>query len=90
VTTNQISNIPGSLASRLTIIQHNVFPTKYIEDYEATSPLDGVTKVGGLWTFVNGIFVLLFGANVMYFAFSEWFNSLIPVTMDFDSKPNTI
>ncbi|KAJ7663296.1 hypothetical protein DFH06DRAFT_1324771 [Mycena polygramma] len=45
-------------------------PTKFLQDAAAT-PLDGISAVGGVWTFVNATFVLFFGANFMYFAFGR-------------------
>ncbi|KAJ7914158.1 hypothetical protein B0H13DRAFT_1873231 [Mycena leptocephala] len=35
------------------------------------SPLSGVATFGGFWTFLNGAFALIFGANVVYFAFGR-------------------
>ena len=42
---------------------------QYFRDTTDSSALSGVSSLGGFWTFVNGAFVLLFGANVIYFAF---------------------
>jgi hypothetical protein len=55
-------------SSTVTLVPQVNYPTKWIQESTAT-PLDGISKVGGLWTFVEGVFVLLFGANVIYFAF---------------------
>lgn len=60
-----------STATTLTFVQREQFPTKFIQDYTNTSVFDGASALGGLWTFVNGAFVLFFGANVMYFAFGK-------------------
>ncbi|KAJ7120113.1 hypothetical protein C8R44DRAFT_736966 [Mycena epipterygia] len=35
------------------------------------SPLSGISALGGFWSFVNGAFALIFGANVIYFAFGR-------------------
>lgn len=44
------------------------------------SALSGISTFGGVWTFVNGLFALLFGANIMYFAFGK-FLSIICLTL---------
>ncbi|KAF7324904.1 Short-chain dehydrogenase/reductase family protein [Mycena kentingensis (nom. inval.)] len=48
---------------------HN--PVRFYEDVRDTSTLSGIANVGGFWTFVNGAFVLIFGANFIYFAFGR-------------------
>lgn len=45
--------------------------TKLLQDTADASPLSGLSTFGGFWTFVNGAFALLFGANVVYFAFGK-------------------
>jgi hypothetical protein len=64
---------PMPLSSKVVIVQRgdSNIPTKWVQE-SATTPLDGVSTVGGLWTFVEGLFVLLFGANVIYFAFGRY------------------
>jgi len=57
-------------SSTVTFVPRVNFPMKWVQESAAT-PLDGISKVGGLWTFVEGVFVLLFGANVIYFAFGR-------------------
>ncbi|KAJ6535407.1 hypothetical protein DFH09DRAFT_1091742 [Mycena vulgaris] len=39
------------------------------------SALSGVATFGGFWTFLNGIFALLFGANVVYFTLGTFHRS---------------
>ncbi|KAJ7368739.1 hypothetical protein DFH08DRAFT_928803, partial [Mycena albidolilacea] len=56
--------------STVVIVQRQTKPTKWVQESAAT-PLDGISTVGGLWTFVEGVFVLFFGANVVYFAFGR-------------------
>ncbi|KAJ6497354.1 hypothetical protein C8R45DRAFT_1093745 [Mycena sanguinolenta] len=41
---------------------------KLQQDSLDITPLSGFSTFGGLWTFVEGVFVLFFGANMMYFA----------------------
>ncbi|KAJ7238183.1 hypothetical protein C8J57DRAFT_1246604 [Mycena rebaudengoi] len=43
--------------------------TKSTQEYTENSILTGLATVGGFWTFVNGAFVLFFGANIIYFLF---------------------
>ncbi|KAJ7453776.1 hypothetical protein FB451DRAFT_1565462 [Mycena latifolia] len=45
--------------------------TKLTQDTLDATPLSGVATLGGFWAFVNGAFALLFGANVIYFAFGK-------------------
>ncbi|KAF7350840.1 hypothetical protein MSAN_01646000 [Mycena sanguinolenta] len=44
------------------------YATKLQQDSLDITPLSGLSTFGGFWTFVEGAFVLFFGANVMYFA----------------------
>ncbi|KAJ6582887.1 hypothetical protein DFH09DRAFT_1275309 [Mycena vulgaris] len=43
--------------------------TKIVQDYTYASVLAGFANFGGFWTFVDGTFVLFFGANLVYFIF---------------------
>ncbi|KAF7362522.1 Short-chain dehydrogenase/reductase family protein [Mycena venus] len=45
--------------------------TQLTHDVSDVSALSGLSTFGGFWTFVNGAFALLFGANVIYFAFGR-------------------
>ncbi|KAF7355884.1 Short-chain dehydrogenase/reductase family protein [Mycena venus] len=65
---NNVSNVSYT-DSTLTVVQTRPDPVKFIQEYTESSALDGFATVGGLWTFVNGAFVLFFGANVLYFLF---------------------
>jgi hypothetical protein len=31
--------------------------------------MTGIATFGGFWTFLNGVFALFFGANILYFLF---------------------
>ncbi|KAJ7586988.1 hypothetical protein C8J56DRAFT_1083094 [Mycena floridula] len=44
-------------------------PTRVVQDYSDTSVLGGFAAFGGFWTFVNGTFAMVFGANLLYFLF---------------------
>ncbi|KAJ7492953.1 hypothetical protein B0H11DRAFT_2006736 [Mycena galericulata] len=46
-----------------------VDPVILSQDYTDTSVQDGFASLGGFWSFVNGVFVIFFGANIMYFLF---------------------
>ncbi|KAJ7203110.1 hypothetical protein GGX14DRAFT_399072 [Mycena pura] len=46
-------------------------PFQIFQEASDSSILSGITKLGGFWTFVNGAFALLFGANIIYFAFGR-------------------
>ncbi|KAJ7611904.1 hypothetical protein DFH06DRAFT_1244048 [Mycena polygramma] len=63
-------NLPGNLSSTILLVTRDPWATKFLQDTAAT-PLDGISTVGGVWTFVNGTFLLFFGANFMYFAFGR-------------------
>ncbi|KAJ6465506.1 hypothetical protein C8R47DRAFT_1154863 [Mycena vitilis] len=67
--TNSV-HTPDSLSSTLTLVQREPWGTKFLQDSAAT-PIDGISAFGGAWTFINGTFVLFFGANVLYFAFGR-------------------
>ncbi|KAF7352131.1 Short-chain dehydrogenase/reductase family protein [Mycena venus] len=45
--------------------------SKMVQDYTDVSVLSGLAALGGLWTFTNGVFALLFGANLLYFLFGK-------------------
>ncbi|KAJ7323225.1 hypothetical protein DFH08DRAFT_1029512 [Mycena albidolilacea] len=47
-------------------------PFKHLQDTTDASFLSGIATFGGFWTFLNGAFALLFGANVVYFMFGNW------------------
>ncbi|KAJ7634938.1 hypothetical protein FB45DRAFT_478117 [Roridomyces roridus] len=41
--------------------------TRAVQESQDASPVSGLSTFGGFWTFVDGVFVLVFGANVVYF-----------------------
>ncbi|KAJ6588394.1 hypothetical protein B0H19DRAFT_205254 [Mycena capillaripes] len=45
----------------------NAYPTELVQDYTDASVLNGIATFGGFWTFVNGVFATVFGANLLYF-----------------------
>ncbi|KAF7360459.1 Short-chain dehydrogenase/reductase family protein [Mycena venus] len=44
-------------------------PAEIVQDYTDASVLNGIANFGGFWTFVNGAFAMVFGANLLYFLF---------------------
>ena len=60
----------GSDIASLTLFQVGG-PTRILQEVADASILSGISSLGGFWTFVNGGFALLFGANIIYFAFGE-------------------
>ncbi|KAJ7208616.1 hypothetical protein GGX14DRAFT_566832 [Mycena pura] len=61
----------SSNIAQLTLRQPSTTPRQYFRDTSDSSALSGVSSLGGFWTFVDGAFVLLFGANIMYFTFGR-------------------
>ncbi|KAJ7636619.1 hypothetical protein FB45DRAFT_1055953 [Roridomyces roridus] len=56
-------------AGQLTLKQQGIIPV--LQDTISNTAFSGIATVGGFWTFTNGTFALLFGANVIYFAFER-------------------
>ncbi|KAJ7807338.1 hypothetical protein B0H14DRAFT_1535555 [Mycena olivaceomarginata] len=59
--------VSGPRGASLTLRLPYSVPVQYFQDMADASPLSGIATFGGFWTFVNGAFALLFGANVVYF-----------------------
>ncbi|KAJ7750966.1 hypothetical protein DFH07DRAFT_543014 [Mycena maculata] len=47
-------------------------PSRVVEDFSNASMLGGLAQLGGFWTTTNGAFAMFFGANLLYFLFSEY------------------
>ncbi|KAJ7613279.1 hypothetical protein DFH06DRAFT_1344745 [Mycena polygramma] len=66
-----LQDIPGSAmaagAAALKLYQLSPWLTRVLQDTLDTTALTGVGTFGGVWTFLNGAFAFLFGANVFYF-----------------------
>ncbi|KAF7350853.1 Short-chain dehydrogenase/reductase family protein [Mycena sanguinolenta] len=60
----------SAATNEATLVLFHPYPyaIKLQQDSSDITPLSGLSTFGGFWTFVEGAFVLLFGANVMYFA----------------------
>ncbi|KAJ7186399.1 hypothetical protein C8R46DRAFT_1272884 [Mycena filopes] len=55
----------------MTIVQREPFATKFTQDYTDATLVDGLSSMGGLWTTLDALFTLFFGASVLYFAFGK-------------------
>ncbi|KAF7354185.1 Short-chain dehydrogenase/reductase family protein [Mycena venus] len=60
---------PGSRTLSVTQIQPN--PVRFIQQSTENDAIAGIGTMGGFWAFLNGAFVLFFGANIMYFLFGS-------------------
>ncbi|KAJ6473494.1 hypothetical protein DFH09DRAFT_1218872 [Mycena vulgaris] len=60
---------PRSNIATLTLVQPLNGLGTIMQDTVDVSPLSALATFGGFWTFVNGAFALVFGANVVYFGF---------------------
>jgi len=66
---------PPNLGSSVTSLRLRMrddigpYPTEIVQDYTDASVVNGLATFGGFWTFVNGVFSLVFGANILYFLF---------------------
>jgi hypothetical protein len=45
---------------------------KLIQETMDDTPLSGIATFGGFWSFLNGAFAIIFGANIVYFLFGEF------------------
>jgi hypothetical protein len=73
----------------LTLRQPTQYPTKFLQDMADASPLSGMATFGGFSTFVNGTFGLLFGANVIYFAFGKFHPTSLRLRAEKTDRPET-
>jgi hypothetical protein len=55
----------------LSLFQRTPYPTRHFQETVDSTVIGGMATFGGFWTFINGAFAILFGANVLYFAFGE-------------------
>ncbi|KAF7365966.1 Short-chain dehydrogenase/reductase family protein [Mycena venus] len=52
----------------LTLFQQTPYTARHLQEAVDSTVLGGIANFGGFWTFVNGVFAIFFGANVLYFA----------------------
>ncbi|KAJ7131906.1 hypothetical protein C8R46DRAFT_1048432 [Mycena filopes] len=62
---------PDPNTATLTLIQLSSNATEYFRDTADSTVINGMSTFGGFWSFVNDTFTLIFGANVLYFAFGR-------------------
>ncbi|KAJ6535380.1 hypothetical protein DFH09DRAFT_1284009 [Mycena vulgaris] len=74
------SDAIGSNISTLALYQSDTSVTTLIQDTVDATALSGVATFGGFWTFLNGTFALVFGANVVYFAFGKFHRCRRPLS----------
>ena len=94
--TSSNSSIPhGPKTSTLrliTVLQSSELSV--IEDYNPSSVINGISRVGGLWTFVAGFFAAIFGTSMMRVLFREWTQYIscrLPANLnDVDLKPLSV
>jgi hypothetical protein len=46
--------------------------TEIIEDTVDSSVISGFAAAGGLWTFINGLFIIIFGGSILFFSFGKF------------------
>ncbi|KAJ7105687.1 hypothetical protein C8R44DRAFT_806662, partial [Mycena epipterygia] len=57
--------------AKLMLFNTNFGMSEVLQETVDASTLSGIATFGGFWTFVNGTFALIFGANVVYFLFGR-------------------
>ena len=90
VVSQMLSVYPDPLASESPLIQQGrnistfcvIMPydfseSKMLQDYRSKSVLQGFSQVGGLWTFLMGIFVAIFGSTILQIVFGSISGSLL-------------
>ncbi|KAK6987692.1 hypothetical protein R3P38DRAFT_2805600 [Favolaschia claudopus] len=60
---------PSNGITTLTLLQQTMTVSQYFRDAVDETAITGVSTFGGFWSFINGAFALLFGANILYFMF---------------------
>jgi hypothetical protein len=53
-----------------------------VQDYTDASILNGIATFGGFWTFMDGAFAILFGANILYFLYGGCLSAESGATMN--------
>jgi hypothetical protein len=49
----------------------NLRQYKILRDYEEHTVLTGFAALGGFWTFINGLFAIIFGGSLLFFLFGS-------------------
>ena len=62
----------GRDISTFRVIMQDVFSeSRMLQDYRSRSVLQGFSQVGGLWTFLTGIFAAIFGSTILRIVFGS-------------------
>jgi len=59
------------------IMQYRFSESRMLQDYRSASVLQGFSQVGGLWTFLTGVFAAIFGSTVIQILFGSISGSLL-------------
>lgn len=51
------------------IMQYDLSESRMLQDYRSRSVLQGFSQVGGLWTFLTGVFAAIFGSTIVRILF---------------------
>ncbi|KAJ7925760.1 hypothetical protein B0H13DRAFT_2567873 [Mycena leptocephala] len=65
-------NNAGAGIATLTLVNRSPTVMKLIQETVDDTPLSGIATFGGFWSFLNGAFAIIFGANIVYFLFGEF------------------
>jgi hypothetical protein len=65
-------NVTDTVTLRLRIRKDGLGVTRVVEDFTDASVLAGLATLGGFWTFTDGAFAIIFGANILYFLWSAY------------------
>jgi hypothetical protein len=65
-------NNAGDGIATLTLVNRSPTVMKLIQETVDDTPLSGIATFGGFWSFLNGAFAIIFGANIVYFLFGEF------------------
>jgi hypothetical protein len=90
VVSRMLSVYPDPLASESTLIQqsrdvstfrvimqYGHSESRKLQDYRSRSVLQGFSQVGGLWTFLTGVFATIFGSTIIRILFGSISGSLL-------------
>lgn len=72
---------PGIGTIRISL-QNTRAEYKLLQEYRDKSILRGFASVGGLWTFLGGLFSVFFGSSLMRFFFGRHFFQLLKTSVN--------
>jgi hypothetical protein len=67
----QTSGISDPRVATVNLFQWVPEVTRVLQDTAGSTAIAGMATFGGFWTFLNDVFALFFGANVLYFLFGK-------------------